>query len=621
MASGSPGPWPPRFPPTAAGIQVNHCNNPRCGNFGVPPKPESKRGAAAVRAADVGPGDYTVVAAGKNQPQLKCRLCGEIFPMQSNVAIAEELMRISHYLEPVIPRCPNASCELAGQAPRPANFTRFGVNAAGTPRYRCVGCKKIFAFGGPATKGQHSTHRNRDIFQHLMNAMPLRRIVKVLDISFTVLYDRIDFLYEQCQLFAGERERTLLDRDLGKLYLSVDRQKLLVNWTTKASRKNTQLLSIATADQATGYVFAANINFDGALDSEAVQQDGLLYGDDRLPKAFRRHARVWLATDWEEATAAYALQVLRSKNAAKAPKSKRMKESIEAVYENTLEREDLDDGEGPSPHARTPLKGMVLHEMAVMNAHIQLVTRLLQRAEKLRFFIDQESGLRAAIMAAVPHRVRSRTVDAFYVKVMKDFTIDEKRAKVALANRRVKDVADGDGCGPDRAKLLMARQELTVMPALGKWGDRWFRHPGADMREPEKAVCWLTDIDPPEEEYDKREDQLNHIARLHLKASLTSVDRFFMQVRRALTVAERGVISASADRRLWFGKNAYNPDVLVKLVSIFRTYFNYCEVGEDGKTPAVRLGLARGPVAPEDIVYFTPQQSARRRAPVKQVAA
>jgi hypothetical protein len=390
---------------------------------------------------------------------------------------------------------------------------------------------------------------------------------------------------------------------------------LLVNWSTRTSRKNTLLLSIASADQATGYVFAANINFDGELDRKAVEADGIRYGDHRLPKAFRRYARVWLAADWEAATARYTVQNLRSKNAAAAPKSKRMKASIEAVYENTLERDDMDDGEGASPHATTPLKGMVLHEVAVMNAHIQLVTRLLQRAEKLRFFIDQESGLRAAIMAAVPHRVRNRTADAFYVRLMKDFTIDEKRAKVSLANRRVKEVANSNGCGPDRAKLLMARQELTIMPALGKWGDRWFRHPDADMREPEKAVCWLTDIDPPEEEYGKREDQLNHIARLHLKASLTSVDRFFMQVRRAITLAERGVISASADRRLWFGKNAYNPDVLAKLVTIFRTYFNYCEVGEtDGRTPAMRLGLARGRVAPEDIVYFSPEQPARRRA-------
>jgi hypothetical protein len=105
-----------------------------------------------------------------------------------------------------------------------------------------------------------------------------------------------------------------------------------------------------------------------------------------------------------------------------------------------------------------------------------------------------------------------------------------------------------------------------------------------------------------------------------LKASCTEVDRFFMQVRRAMTMAERGVISASADRRLWFGKNAYNPAVLVKLLEVFRTYFNYCEVGQDKRTPAMRMGLARGPVAPEDILYFTPAAPAgqRRRTPPKE---
>ena len=35
-------------------------------------------------------------------------------------------------------------------------------------------------------------------------------------------------------------------------------------------------------------------------------------------------------------------------------------------------------------------------------------------------------------------------------------------------------------------------------------------------------------------------------------------------------------------------------------------YFNYCEVGKDRKTPAMRLGLAKGQVASEDILYFTP---------------
>lgn len=127
----------------------------------------------------------------------------------------------------------------------------------------------------------------------------------------------------------------------------------------------------------------------------------------------------------------------------------------------------------------------------------------------------------------------------------------------------------------------------------------------------------LTDIEPLASDPEAREEQLNHHAKLHLKASVTEVDRLFMQVRRALTMAERGVVSASSDRRLWFGKNAYNPAVLVKLLEVFRAYFNYCEVDQDKKTPAMRMGLARGPVAPEDILYFEPAAPAgqRRRVP------
>jgi hypothetical protein len=85
-------------------------------------------------------------------------------------------------------------------------------------------------------------------------------------------------------------------------------------------------------------------------------------------------------------------------------------------------------------------------------------------------------------------------------------------------------------------------------------------------------------------------------------------------VRRSLTIAERAVASSNTDRRLWHGKSAYNPEVLVKVLSIYRTYFNYCDVGEDRKTPAMRLGLAKGRVAPEDIVYFTPEAPPARRA-------
>jgi hypothetical protein len=448
-----------------------------------------------------------------------------------------------------------------------------------------------------------------------MNTMPMRRIIKVLKISPAILYNRIDFLHAQAQAFAGERERLLVDRDdLGKRYLSVDRQKLIVNWSDRDNRKNTILLSMATADQTTGYLFAANVNFDSEMDSDETEKEMVRFGDHHRAKPFRRFARVWLPQDFEMAAERAKTRGTRKSRAAEAPKAGMLLASVEDTYDAALER-DVEDGDGLSPNARLPVKGMLLHEQVVMSAHIQLVSRLLHRAPKLRFFIDQESGLRAAILASVPGRIVKRTADAFYVKVMKDFTVGEKLGKVGRSVQRLRKVMKVAGVDREGAELKLALEEIERLTIIGKWGDRWFSHPVADMREPEKLICWLTDIDAVSADPDEREEQLLHYARLYLKVSLTGVDRFFMQVRRALTIAERGIASASSEKRVWFGKSAYNPDVLVKLIELFRTNFNYIEIGEDGQTPAMRLGLAKGPIAPEDIIYFQPTPAGRKRSP------
>ncbi len=625
--------WPWRYPPTAAGIQVNFCKSPKCGNFGVPPSNAVKKGrpSAGSEPKAPAPGDYIVVAVAKDVPALKCGLCNEVFPMHSNLAVAEELMRISAYLDPVWPACPNEACGLHGKTDETSGkqHTRYGVNSHGTPRYQCGGCHKVFAFGGGPDKRQRDTHHNRDIFTHLVNTVPVRRIVKLLGISTSVLYTRIDFIHRQCQLFAGERERTLLDKTgLGSRYIAVDRQKLLVNWSSKKTRKNTLLLSIASADQDSGYIYAANLNFDPGLEEDYVLNDMQRFGDHKLRWPFRRYARVWLGQDFEKAAirAGERRADAGEKSETPTPKSSKPIDKllalVDARYEQAQAQEVIDDGAEPSINARTPAKGMLLHESAVMQAHMQLVCRLLSRADKLRFFLDQESGLRAAFMMAVPQRVLERTADAFFVTVLKEATVDQKRGLVARSKKDFQafyeDLLEEASLRNELptvkdAQVAMVRREMSRFESKGPWKDRWVRHPIADMREPVKVISWLTDIDLEATEADEREGQLNHAARLYLKASATEVDRFFMQVRRALTMAERGVVSASADYRRWFGKNAYNPGVLVKLVEIFRTYFNYCEVGGDKMTPAMRMGLAKGPVAPEDILYFQPNPPPRRR--------
>jgi hypothetical protein len=105
-----------------------------------------------------------------------------------------------------------------------------------------------------------------------------------------------------------------------------------------------------------------------------------------------------------------------------------------------------------------------------------------------------------------------------------------------------------------------------------------------------------------------------HLAALMDRASLHGVDRFFMQLRRMLSPLERPVATASNQRRVWRGYSPYNPVRVQQLVDIYRVFYNYAKPGRNqvtadgkavpGKTPAERLGLAKGLVRIEDILYF-----------------
>lgn len=45
-------------------------------------------------------------------------------------------------------------------------------------------------------------------------------------------------------------------------------------------------------------------------------------------------------------------------------------------------------------------------------------------------------------------------------------------------------------------------------------------------------------------------------------------------------------------------------EVAMKLLMIFRVFYNYVAVGEDKKTPAMRLGLAKKMVSLSDVINF-----------------
>ena len=81
------------------------------------------------------------------------------------------------------------------------------------------------------------------------------------------------------------------------------------------------------------------------------------------------------------------------------------------------------------------------------------------------------------------------------------------------------------------------------------------------------------------------------------------IHNVFMKSRRLFSALERPVGTSSGTSRVWHGYATYNPRMLAKYLAIFRATHNFVLVGDDGKTPATRLGFARQPLRFEDILW------------------
>ncbi len=592
---GSPTPIPPsaksRVPPAIDGIQVNFCKNPTCANFGVPPKVGSKRGGSRTSPPPApGMGDYVVVAAGKGFPVLKCKLCGEYPPIKSNLGIAEEVARLSSYLYRYSePTCPNPAClnHGVGISAGAAYYHAFGLTDIGSQRYRCRRCGKTFSVG-KSTRRQRMPHKNRDVFMDLMNKAPFNRICEKHSINISTVYRKLDFIHQQCLAFVAAREQKLADgMPIPRLYLATDRQDYAINWSFRKDKRNVVLHAVGTADQEAGYVFGMHLNFDAALDSGAVEKAALACADYAVAYPHRRHARLWLQGDYAEAVA---------KSVKRPAASGTLEAEISGTYETAVRRDDVEVFEAPSREEQLPLRGMQVHAEYTLYGHFIHLRRLLPGVEKFRFYLDQDSGMRAACLAGFQPEIAARRADAFYVRIQKETTTTQKRAAVYSAKRRFQLAQDEHpGLREDEVKVLMMMDEISRMREIGPWADRWATHAQPTSSEPEKAMCYLTDygdLDP------------SHLARLYLRASLHPIDRFFQQVRRRLSLLERPIGTASKAGRTWYGYSAYRPESIVKVLEIFRVYYNYCLAGQDKKTPAMRLGLAKAVIDPQEILYF-----------------
>lgn len=573
-----------------AGIQVNHCKTPGCKQFGIAP---------------LDPGWDPQLPGYKVQvheftPTIRCLACDRFSSTKSNHGIAEELERITVAHHPPAPSCPTSGCENQPHpAPDHSRYHRFGTTTHGSARFRCKRCKRTFTVPKTATVRQRRPELNEPIFRKLVNKAPMRRLCEELEISPAVLYNKIDYIHRQCVRYSQDVERRLEgSRHLKRLYLSSDRQDYVFNWGSQFDRTNVTLHATGTADNISGYVFGMHLDFDPDVQPEIVEKLARAAGDLAKPIHERKFARLFLLSDYDS-NRTLKLRVRHAQKKGQAG-------PLSQQYAAELARRAAIGEQGPVPVEEQPLEppgklppnGMQVRSDYSMFAHFHHLQRLIGQAGKVRFFMDMDPGILSAAIAAFRDKFKAGDADAFYIKIMKQMTVQQKKNAVSLGQRPLSEYLDAHpeiSRAEARHRLLMAT--LNQRFPDGKFGGSWIAHPFPDMSEPDKQIQYCTD----QGAYDA-----DHLARLLLRASLHAIDRYFMLVRRRINMFERPIRTSNRGLRSWYGYQGYNPAVGAKLLEIFRIYYNCVKRGEDGKTPAMRLGIAGVPATYGDVLQHLP---------------
>lgn len=506
----------------------------------------------------------------------KCLRCGEGFSLKSNRAVSEEFDRLA---KPYIPRpepcCPDPDCGNHGLGieSHRDGYQRFGKTEAGSIRLRCKACGGLFSSPASLTPRQKRPELNAEIFKLLINKLPMRRICEVAGVGPEALYTKLKFLHERCSQFIRLTESPLLSgKPLPPLLISSDRQDYLINWGTSEDRRNVRLHGLGSADNRTGFVFGIHLDFDNSLDPGQVEVEAIDAGDYQLDPVFRRHARLWLKQDWQDPSLQYRRRLKRA--------IRRGVPVQEMPMEDLPARWDGDD-------AKLPGQGVKVRSEYTMLAHFGLLAKLTAGSPSVLLYLDQDTGMRSASHVGFRERIRAGTAEAFFVRIGKTLTIDDKKLAIAGMTTRM---ARARRLHPDlndhALRVAMMEEAIGRTTVPPRWQDRWVIHPFPSMTEPQKSLCHLTDRDSLTP---------NQRAAFHLYGSLHGIDRFFMVLRRRCSLLERPIHTASNTGRVWSSGNPYRPGVVEHLLTLMRVAYNYHLVGEDKKTPAMRLGLAKAP--------------------------
>ena len=423
--------------------------------------------------------------------------------------------------------------------------------------------------------------------------------------STSAYYRILDFIHARCLAYSARIDRAFIDGELRlprKMVIESDAQSYWINWVSRLDRRNVEVLGYASVDSTSRFILGFHNNYDPHADALAINVESAQSGDMSGKEPYRKHARYWVAGD--------DLRAGRSKNFQTRAIRAALAEQIETLYAAAASRKDVEDIELEHMDItyKTPFmrNGLLVHMPYTNYAHWFLLRRLLTGAgvEQTQFNFDIDSTSRAAFLCSFIEEIKAGRSHAFYVRYDKNLTKDERLRLVAKsrANRgRERKLLPEEE--RDMVDLILMKRNLANARPYGKWQDMWCDHPNPTMNEPHKAMSWLTPDDSLDEDT---------VARMYLRGRLGRVDNVFQLTRRLISVLEKPTGTPSGQNAVWHGYQPYQPAMIEKYVAIFRAVNNFIQVGEDGKTPAMRLGLTNHPLSYKEILW--PEKPRPKRA-------
>jgi len=419
---------------------------------------------------------------------------------------------------------------------------------------------------------------------------------EISGLSISTIYRKIDMFYERCVSFMHEREDRLRSKDIERLYLSSDRQEYHANWTDEQDKRHIVVSAIGTADRKSGYVFGMESNFDPSIDLAFLHSDEIMSEDRLLDPYLRSTARLWTEADYQRAVDA------QKQSKTQIDRAVASVSGLSAAHMDVIQAEENEDWEnstGSPPEAFTnesylPTNGALVHLEYTMYAHYLKLQKLVGHARNLYFYLDRESGINRALALAFRERMQHKDFAAMFVAFSKNLTVNERRILVQRSYEIVRSlIRDGVASSTHEAHKIISEESMET-PSITYKNRDYFSVPIHRMNEVERLVSFITPIDGL---------SLKSKGFLARMATLAPIDTFFNQVRRRTQSLERPIHSQSNKARVWLGYSPYSPAQIDKELQILRCYRNFVLKGKDGKTPAQRLGIAKGPVEIRKILY------------------